>query len=546
MAPNPYKLANPNQVTDYNLYRDNQVLTAQQLNKNVKYFDRQLRLSRVCLQGCGIVCGMEVSYNSGQKKITISKGNGITTDGDLLLLDKKTTYTKFKLFDDQKAKYPPFLNGETQINAWQLFPGNSTVSDIEPLTAFNTSERNLSNMVVVLYLSSYEEPPKDCNTTDCDNLGLKQINNLVVLLVSKDDIDNIIDSNDALFDKNEEIKALTSNYNELSVPRVVLSELPASDYLKLHDVYHKVITETGPALRNALIDTLNDKSLNFITGKLYDVTTNSIWKSVLNQAFSAVKSYSALNIQYRYDFLKDLTEAYNEFVYELNELVVECCPSVNSFPKHLMLRELVLPSTNEAPGYRHSFYPSPIITNADERIRRIQALHLRINDMIRTFRVEIANVSELEDNVPVRITPSTTPINPLGLRAIPYYYSKQKANKYWNYDKTLRRKENTVLSYHAEKYAASTAITNPLDYSIDKNDFFRIEGHIGRTYQNVLIELIGKKTAEGLPFDVIALKLGSDTSKMVLENDHCELREIESEYNLWLNDMDSLYTMVSG
>ena len=71
------------QITNgYHTFVENQVLTHSQLNEFVSYLDDQDRLSRVFLQGVGVVCGFELIVSAA--KITLSQGVGLTTDGDLI------------------------------------------------------------------------------------------------------------------------------------------------------------------------------------------------------------------------------------------------------------------------------------------------------------------------------------------------------------------------------------------------------------------------------------------------------------------------------
>ncbi|HNX56294.1 MAG TPA: hypothetical protein PKO30_11965, partial [Prolixibacteraceae bacterium] len=72
-------------TSQYRSFTDDQVLTADQLNTLVNYFQDQQRLTRVCLNGVGIVCGLKVSIGTGNE-VTVTQGCGITTDGDLIRL----------------------------------------------------------------------------------------------------------------------------------------------------------------------------------------------------------------------------------------------------------------------------------------------------------------------------------------------------------------------------------------------------------------------------------------------------------------------------
>jgi hypothetical protein len=80
MATIPYKLEDI--TSEYSLFLDNQVLTANQLNEIVHYFEDQQRLSRILLSGVGRVCGFELKWNAGVGSVELSCGVGVTTDGD--------------------------------------------------------------------------------------------------------------------------------------------------------------------------------------------------------------------------------------------------------------------------------------------------------------------------------------------------------------------------------------------------------------------------------------------------------------------------------
>lgn len=108
-------------TTQYHTFEDNQVLTKDQLNEFINYFEDQDRLSRIFLSGVGIVCGFELSLDAGKPSVTISQGAGVTTDGDLIKLRKNIAgsglksidlssveYTHYKPFEDNFANYKFF------------------------------------------------------------------------------------------------------------------------------------------------------------------------------------------------------------------------------------------------------------------------------------------------------------------------------------------------------------------------------------------------------------------------------------------------------
>ena len=92
-------------ATVYRIFEKDQVLTHDQLNSIASYFDDQTRLTRVKLIGVGIVCGLRLSIVGGYVKVT--RGVGVTTDGDLLSLDD-TLFDRYKVYDDSNPAYHPF------------------------------------------------------------------------------------------------------------------------------------------------------------------------------------------------------------------------------------------------------------------------------------------------------------------------------------------------------------------------------------------------------------------------------------------------------
>ena len=121
--------------TQYSKFNKNQVLTETQLNGFLDYFDDQDRLTRTSLSGVGIVCGFKVSVHgtNDSRSIKITQGRGVTTDGDLIALQKPSeteegkknatlkniqleskTYRYFKKFSDNEAEYGHFINADKE------------------------------------------------------------------------------------------------------------------------------------------------------------------------------------------------------------------------------------------------------------------------------------------------------------------------------------------------------------------------------------------------------------------------------------------------
>ena len=69
---------------EYQAFRENQLLTHQQLNDVIEFFEDQDRLTRTCLLGVGIVCGLRISISGhhGQPYQRLRRNYGWRPAGD--------------------------------------------------------------------------------------------------------------------------------------------------------------------------------------------------------------------------------------------------------------------------------------------------------------------------------------------------------------------------------------------------------------------------------------------------------------------------------
>jgi len=221
-------------TTQYRSFVDDQVLTAEQLNTVINYFEDQNRLTRICLSGVGIVCGLDVTYTENTS-IIVSDGCAVTTDGDLIQYMTKT-YPHVKLFEDIEASYSKFT-GITDIQ--ELITTEESQST--EASALNTVA-DIANKVVVLYLENFAKEETPCTSTDCDTQGEEQVANIRMLLLSKTDVQTLSNKeNDPIFDRHNNTKKY-NNLPEISVKRVILKNeyevilslrIPISTLLKI-------------------------------------------------------------------------------------------------------------------------------------------------------------------------------------------------------------------------------------------------------------------------------------------------------------------------
>jgi hypothetical protein len=523
----------------YRKFSKGQYIEHPQFNEFLDFFDDQDRLSRVMLEGVGIVCGFQpqlIYTNQILRGIQLSQGVAITTDGDLLTLnntnqvskdlyvsDLKTinienkNYTHFKTYDNYKVKYPAFYKGNNQIELWELATTSEAKSDFQSITTLG----NLQDKYLLLYLESYEKEAKPCRGVDCDNHGVQQIRNLKVLVTNEDGIAQILSEdtvypnplfiNNVLVDKKQKRVIIESVISKLKAETGVETVLPNDLKQALLDEYSSVVKndnynqtmfdnigKISQIMGIPLLSTLNRS--NFI-GKLND-------RLDLNQSF-----------QYAYDVMKDLTDTYAEIIKLLPKSFTKCLPDLLSFPKHILLGKLI---TNSKLDYsRHQFYNSPVLDN-EKTTQRVKLLVARFNQQVLQFKGPI----DRESASKIQIIPSQK-VSPLSKKAIPFYYDVTKDFlKVWNFDKTTNRASNTNLGFDTTYLSLDSHIQDPITYNIDKKSFYRIEGHQRMEYQTAVDAINQIRNRKQLGFDLMGLSLkeliGNKDLSIAYFNDYVE------------------------
>jgi len=538
----------------FTIFENDQVLTADQLNDLFNYLDVQTRLTRTRAVGIGIVCGLEIGMlDNGH--IVVSKGTAITTDGDLLHFDTDQEFDMYQVFDDVNAKYPYLRmdNGQV-IKMYEVFSSRSTNPGLPLLTEFErTNSVLLKDHIGVLYLEDYKHDPDVCTGTDCDNKGAEAIRELKVLLVHKSNVRALL----------ETVPGINENFFELSdisVPRVnIRTTIDTHEELKAAFNESFVVKEEIKAKLSKAYQVCKLMLDNEFGG--VDPTTS--WNSLLDEHF---RNSETIYGQYVYDFARDISYAYNELRETLFGDNMMCCPDVELFPKHVLMGLIKSASVSQplssplASGstflndsnfgrlstkpllgtlrfdlgsiirrfhpihidteYRHHFYESPVLNNKEENVRQTRFCFMRINAMIRNFKIPASN--EVQDlNQGVKITPSHFEDKALGERSIPFYYrfnSNMPLHLYWNFKANVRKTENRIYSYYSDRYSNSPATVTPLLFNILPYNFFRIEGHIGFKYKEVE-EVLNKKIVDNnLPINVISVQIEDNKATVPRKN----------------------------
>ncbi|WP_420573802.1 hypothetical protein [Kordia sp.] len=502
--------------TQGNVYEEflpDQVLTHKNLNKVVNYFEDQDRLSRIYLIGVGVGCGMNiVSYSD--EEIIIGQGVGITTDGDIIKTETRRFQYYLELTD--RADYDLFEGMEV----YEIYEqeGAGRLTDELPLTSFNSNVRGtLKDYMLIAYIENYTEDEGLCGGSGCDETGNKVYSNLKFLLTHKDNYTTLI-SNDTIY-KSHDVLSYYDTLPELCMPRLLLTKTNTISGISIHDQFKNAFF-----LKNELttgITTIIDRFKHRINFAKFGITIQQITTS-LNEIFTVTEEQF---IQYKYDLLKDLIDTYREIRELILHTKFECVANVNAFPKHLLLGAL---DENLRFERRHSFYPSPTVSENDENLMSIRALCIKFFNQLKEYK--IPNVS----TATIKVTPSKSYEFKLSERSIPYYYqTKNSLITNWNPISIQQRKPQNQLGYHVLKLKNIPCIQEPLKYSHLDKDFYRIEGHLGKDFRLALRKINSLKAKYNLAFDVKAVSIGFPVNKVTLDDDKCDTKDYSILLKTW-------------
>ncbi|EAZ83080.1 PKD domain-containing protein [Algoriphagus machipongonensis] len=513
-------------TTQYHTYKVDQVLTHTQLNESIAFFEDQDRLTRVFLNGVGIVCGFKISRPTSTI-IRVSQGIGVTTDGDLLkllreaaeedspglrIVEEFVDYTHFRDFNDENSHYEKFNLGESKINLWELVPKEKANETDQPISQIG----GLVDKIAVLYLETYAREADLCSGINCDNQGVEQVAHLRVLLTDVAGAKHLL-ADDGVYQKLD-IKTLYGKLKKVKLQKVLLSKANTKDLQKLEDSYYS-------AIMGADIGKLSD-GLNSISEFLgVNVNVEQALKIFQQKPSSTYVNF----FQYQYDWLRDVISTYHEIIETLFKLNATCLPDINAFPKHLMLGR-VIPSVGTE-QYRHGFYSSPI-TGDTSVTNKLHLLLERLRLILSTFHTPVTDIN---------ITPSVFS-GDLGDKAIPFYY---KANSVllnnWSFEKSRMGFNSDITSYVRQKDEETGITIEPLEIDTDENDFYRIEGHQGQGFEKAMIEIQDLVYKYNLDFDVKAVSINEALDSIRMEDYKCHFEDLMVLLDAW-NDEISCVT----
>lgn len=532
----------------YPVFEADQVLTNQHLNDMFNYLEQHDRLTRIKLIGSGIVCGLDVSFQ-GNDSIYISKGCGLTSQGYLITFcDTKFThfinYTTrnfpdnllfIKQCENDVANPKPFYKDAFKDGIFQLL----TSAQFEDLNAddkqiaielASNSKVDLKKYVVVLFLETEEENLKNCDTNDCNDKGSRMDFEMKALLVEKTIIDEL--------KRQQEIPVpvgkptVTPDLHHVELKRY---NVPVQDLKSADEVLQAFASLVDDAKLKSIAEVLNYCFIHYYY--LLENETINPFENVFErfkQLRDEILKNNPILIQYFYDFIDDVLKAYYEFKRKVFEVSTLCCGNEMKFPLHLMLGEATENTAVQVrSNYREYFVYSLLFNDQKDKSAEVRLLFARIRILI--TNVDFNSITNLDNRI-VKITPSRYGYVDLSDQCIPFHYNvTDKGNelyRYWSYEKTRRGNYRFNLGYNAFQYCTADNAVHPLLYDIERFDFFRVEGHIGKNITQAISLVKTLQQQNNLPFDIAALSADYIGALVRGEEPQCIIQDLESDYRM--------------
>lgn len=516
------------------VFEANQILSHTHLNQLFDYLDEQGRLTRANLTGIGIVCGLDVSWNSDRSAVNISAGCGITSEGYLIVEPQNITLEYYREYTiPGNIEYGSFMkdtgSGREQYKILELLsqndPAAGSSDQLKDLADDEDYSQFYRSGIVLLFLELKMNDLRTCGPATCDDNGAAVTAVVRRLLIKADDIDAI---NSAV----EETRGLSQAEladalsDRLSLPdiRMPRYDVPDNDGITgTADLLRGFYNAAGEVFRRT--DAAIDAAYNAFKPLVGDITKADL-SDILMTGIGITGTVDwgeiAVYLQNYYDFFNDLINAYDEFRWKGVNLICACSPPDSLFPRHLMLGAISPNELSSPEIYRQQFLRSPAVAECCKDVDELRQLFRRMMEMIRSFsyKPDLATSTSIDlgiktaDNQ-IRITPDRSGDVLLSDKAIPYYYRFKNRPvplyKLWSAEKTRRNRSHLNLGYRSVEYnepAAPEFVKSPLQFNIEPYNFLRVEGHLGKSYASVVKSLAAIRDRFRLPVRIVALHTG--------------------------------------
>ncbi|NET31542.1 MAG: hypothetical protein F6K19_06020 [Cyanothece sp. SIO1E1] len=507
----------------YPIFVPDQVLSSDDLNALVEYFDSQSLLTRSQLMGQGIVRGLVIASNLSPTTITVTQGIGITANGQLIILENDITLA---YYDANHAD----TNG-TGLTPIELFKRQGKhhlslrqhIQDGKPIDRSDAELQTLFETHVLLVLRDQADSTRPAKSLSYNEMGKDRQFYLRFFLMPKDEVELLQDPANAL-------EGLTSTIAHPAIHRFGYQESPGegpdaqpisvvqpstlTSYQAIQANYATICEQAIASLSTAIPELFSwMKNVPLLSIHLAPIADLDALATSLQDQLTAQltdQSNAPYGIQYFYDYLSQMVTAYRELADAVFEFTSDRPPAPTPATNYLLLGIVKQPEPNltaavEAAAtvdpYRHHFV-SQSVTDAATKRQIDQVCYLQ-ERLVRLYASDSFSLPPSQDTS-IQLTPSGDRTHTLDQQAIPYYLNYENLYSHWNYDAYRQGKSQ----YHP---AYKSPYANFWLYRLDRYPFYRIEGHLGKPSHEALRQIEVWRDRYNLAFEVIKLKINLNT-----------------------------------
>jgi hypothetical protein len=536
--------------TPFPYFVPNQLLRSSHLNDLVNFLDESSRFTRVFSMGIGIVQGLTVSLGTnanGETVVKIAKGFGLSSDGFLFRLEQDCEFTHYRVLKVSSRAFDCGVSQEDRFGFenQQTFFQLKEEADIppgevglyEPIGDFDEVDANGDAIdikcLTVVMLSTLDTFERAVCFNECEDNGADSSVTIKVLLADAKFVSDKIKPAQSTGEDQviqpagnpPVLRRLGWNGQKIQLAAIQTFEQLAANYLAR-------CQDARPSIKAAYQD-----AFDAFSGKLPNVGSVGFaeLEDCLQTKLDHYSDVGIQNIQYLYDFFKDLLEAFVEFAEALRGLRSgsQLIPDPCQFPGFIALGRVAVHSGCQMVERFRTDYQAASLVERD--IGNAEKAGFLLNKMGKLC----SHVStEGLPNV-IKITASRGRHLPLSQRAIPFYYNDitgETIREIWNFELKEDGQSERIPSYH--RFSITAPFDEHLNYDVEAYAFFRIEGHVGHLLSEAVTKIEELRQCFNLPFDIKCVKLGTiaqpDEKKkgvqftqleLIYENTRCDLME---------------------
>ncbi len=510
--------------TFYPVFESGQVLTNAHLNQLFQYLNEQQLASRRKLIGIGVMCGLQANVQENQ--VLVSKGIALSSAGHLMCQPNDKVYTQFRAY---KLPVSQAVEDDSDIDAitaekllpiedlpmWELLGSAAEEDEADPLTELTAAF--VQDKVVMLLLEAKQESLKNCDANNCADKGARMQFTLRTLLINDADAERLwqfeTSQQKELFPRDLNWQGLEKLLQPAVMGKLICSATKAESLEEIYAEVDQLVNNGWLSLKNQLQGSFDVYSYLLRDYFPQEQFPTDPWDGIETKLAMPLQSVEDLMVNiHHYDVLIDAISSYNEFLDKAREYEALCCPYEMRFPYHVLLgkadpKAQASQATDGSPlsfnfglgaqaGYpylRHCFYPNPQFKAETQCARQLADLYYRTWLIFKRYHLDGLLAKNIE------ISPSQLQ-GPLSQKALPYYLAigrNDDLHRNWNPDKTVKGALGRVYGYHI-----NTSNPHPLAQMPQRDDFYRIEGLMGKPLGQTIAELQLQKNQLGLSFAI--------------------------------------------